>query len=133
MKKSHFPLSIILCDLNGLKLTNDVFGHSLGDTLILENAQLLSSFARSSDIVTREGGDEFIMLLPTTTAEEAYSMVEAMKGRCKEIRVNELHLSTAFGTATMETMEDEYYQAYHTAEKHCMQINSEPLPSIRRN
>ena len=118
LKKSHFPLSIILCDLNGLKLTNDVFGHSLGDTLILENAQLLSSFARSSDIVTREGGDEFIMLLPTTTAEEAYSMVEAMKGRCKEIRVNELHLSTAFGTATMETMEDEYYQAYHTAEKH---------------
>lgn len=114
----HYPLSIILCDLNGLKLTNDVFGHSLGDALIVENAQLLSSFARSSDIVTREGGDEFIMLLPHTTAGEAHSIVEAMRSRCRGISVNELYLSTAFGTATLETMKDEYYQAYHEAEKH---------------
>lgn len=117
LHRGHFPLSIILCDLNGLKLTNDVFGHSLGDTLIVENAQLLTSFARSSDIVTREGGDEFIMLLPSTTALEARSIVKEMRNRSRGIRVNELQLSAAFGTATMEAMGDEYYEAYHAAEK----------------
>ncbi|MBN2861346.1 MAG: diguanylate cyclase [Sphaerochaetaceae bacterium] len=129
---SHYPLSIILCDLNGLKLTNDVFGHSIGDTLIVENAQLLSSFARSSDIVTREGGDEFVMLLPATTAEKAHSIVEAMRNRCKEISVNELHLSTAFGTATLETMKDEYYSAYHTAEKHLYADKLKTSPEYKK-
>ncbi len=117
LNRSHFPLSIILCDLNGLKLTNDVFGHSFGDALIVENAQLLTSFARSNDIVTREGGDEFIMLLPATAAHEARRFVNEMRNRSRGIRVNELQLSSAFGTATMERMGDEYYEAYHAAEK----------------
>lgn len=58
------PLGIIICDLNGLKLINDTFGHVAGDELIKRAATLLKSVFRDGDVVARIGGDEFVVLLP---------------------------------------------------------------------
>lgn len=63
------PLSIIMGDLNGLKLTNDIFGHHAGDELLRRSAEILKQATRSEDILARWGGDEFIILLPKTNEE----------------------------------------------------------------
>ena len=68
----QLPFSIMMGDVNGLKLTNDVFGHNAGDNLLRKVAEVLKNACRQEDIIGRWGGDEFIILLPNTTEEEAY-------------------------------------------------------------
>ncbi len=62
----HFPVSIIMVDIDGLKETNDTYGHSAGDTLICKMSSILKRAFRAEDIVARIGGDEFVVLLPDT-------------------------------------------------------------------
>lgn len=57
------PVSIIVCDLDGLKFVNDTLGHATGDTVLAASAKVISSAFRESDIVARIGGDEFAILL----------------------------------------------------------------------
>lgn len=68
------PLSIIIGDINGLKMLNDALGHSEGDKLITETAGLLLSCCRENDVLARTGGDEFSILLPNTTRDEAFEL-----------------------------------------------------------
>lgn len=65
------PLSLLLIDLDYFKSVNDAFGHSRGDAVLLEWVGRLSAAIRSSDLPFRYGGDEFVVLLPNTTAVHA--------------------------------------------------------------
>lgn len=63
------PVSILVADIDGLKLTNDAHGHSAGDELIRVAGNILKSSLRVEDVVARFGGDEFVVLLPGVGAE----------------------------------------------------------------
>ncbi|WP_088226195.1 diguanylate cyclase [Desulfosporosinus sp. FKB] len=63
----NFPISLIIGDVNGLKLINDVFGHLKGDELLQKAALAIRNSCRSDEIIARWGGDEFVILLPKTT------------------------------------------------------------------
>jgi len=76
----HLPLSIIMGDVNGLKLTNDAFGHAMGDSLLQKSAEALKAVCRSDDVVCRYGGDEFIVLLPGTSGAEAEQIAKRFQG-----------------------------------------------------
>ncbi|MGG4268188.1 diguanylate cyclase [Peribacillus simplex] len=65
----HFSLSII--DLDHFKKVNDLYGHSMGDLVLVEFAQFIKSNIRSSDLICRYGGEEFVIVFPDTSNEEA--------------------------------------------------------------
>ena len=65
------PLSVVLFDLDDFKRYNDCHGHNAGDAALREVARVAARVVRRSDIVSRWGGDEFVVLLPTCTAREA--------------------------------------------------------------
>ena len=67
-KEEYLPISIIMCDINGLKLVNDSFGHYSGDALLKKAAETIKKACRKDDIIARIGGDEFVVILPKVTS-----------------------------------------------------------------
>lgn len=74
--KDHLPISVIVCDVDGLKLVNDAFGHIAGDNLLISATELLKKYCREKDIAIRTGGDEFSVFFPMTSNAE----IEAIFG-----------------------------------------------------
>lgn len=77
----QFPISIIMSDVDNLKEINDNFGHRSGDQLLKNLANLLLSVFRNEDIICRIGGDEFVALLPETSAPETKMIIERLNKR----------------------------------------------------
>jgi diguanylate cyclase (GGDEF)-like protein len=65
------PLTLMMIDVDNFKTTNDTFGHLVGDTVLKQAASLIKKSTRNCDFVARYGGDEFSVILPETTEEEA--------------------------------------------------------------
>ncbi|MDD4122645.1 MAG: diguanylate cyclase, partial [Eubacteriales bacterium] len=83
----NLPLSVIFADINGLKMTNDIFGHAAGDELIKKSAKILVRSCRENDIIARIGGDEFIILLPNTSEEKAEKVISRINSEFLDARV----------------------------------------------
>ena len=72
------PLSLVVCDIDRFKKLNDKFGHQFGNHVLEKIAQTLSS-GRTSDIACRYGGDEFVLILPSTNIQQGYEVVERIR------------------------------------------------------
>lgn len=73
------PVSLIMFDLDNFKLINDTSGHLIGDEVLKEVALRIKNNVRSDDIVARFGGEEFAVILPKLTAEQAYMIAERIR------------------------------------------------------
>jgi diguanylate cyclase (GGDEF)-like protein len=71
----NYPFSVIQIDLDKFKLINDEEGHVAGDEALKKVATLLQNACRESDIIARTGGDEFTILLPEATKEDAEKVI----------------------------------------------------------
>ncbi|MDD5015503.1 MAG: PAS domain S-box protein, partial [Atribacterota bacterium] len=87
-----YPLSVVMLDVNGLKVVNDTFGHPEGDRLLKHLSQILVSISRQGDILARIGGDEFVILLPSTTSEDAHNFCERIKRVCRQDKIKPIYL-----------------------------------------
>ncbi len=98
---AYLPLSIIIGDINGMKLINDAFGHSAGDKLLIKTADILKHCSRPNDIIARIGGDEFLILLPNTDAKTANAIAENIRLTCESNQSPDdlIRVCIALGTA----------------------------------
>jgi diguanylate cyclase (GGDEF)-like protein/PAS domain S-box-containing protein len=104
--KRNWPLSVIVGDINGLKLINDSFGHEIGDDLIKKSAEAIRKGCREDDIICRIGGDEFIILLPKTDAPEAEKIISRIQNITSEKKVGTLSVSISLGSDTKIDVSD---------------------------
>lgn len=98
--REGLPLSVVIADVDHFKLYNDTFGHPAGDAALRRVAAILRGQIRSRDLVTRYGGEEFALILPATTAEEARRLTERL---CRSIAHSSWELrgiTASFGVAT---------------------------------
>ncbi len=100
------PLSLITLDLDHLKTINDEHGHDAGDHAIRLVAQVLKGAVRSFEIVARQGGDEFAVLLPNTNAHEAEKLAERLRVEVASRSVEGVPLSESIGVASRDASHD---------------------------
>jgi diguanylate cyclase (GGDEF)-like protein len=97
------PVSVIMCDANGLKFFNDNFGHPAGDALLKETVALIQDTVGDEGEVMRIGGDEFVIFCPGSSEDAGKSLVERLREQEKERRVGGLPISNSYGVATAAT------------------------------
>jgi diguanylate cyclase (GGDEF)-like protein len=93
------PLTILLLDLDGLKAVNDRFGHAGGDELIRCFAQCLNKAIRGSDLAVRQGGDEFLVLLPDCKLDEVRYVLNRLSGHKLDLEGTSLAIAFSAGWA----------------------------------
>jgi diguanylate cyclase (GGDEF)-like protein len=74
------PLTLLALDLDKLKYVNDTFGHAAGDEVIKSFAARINKAIRGSDVAIRQGGDEFLLLLPECKSEEVRHVLLRLSG-----------------------------------------------------
>ena len=115
----YLPLTVIMGDINGLKVINDSIGHQQGDRVILAAANILKTCLREDDVLARTGGDEFTALLPKTDGAAAQHLVEMIRSACQQSAEegDELRfVSLSLGWATKREPDEPVDQVYKAAE-----------------
>lgn len=98
-QERNLPFALMVIDVDGLKLTNDAFGHDTGDKLLQKAAAILQSACRADDIIGRAGGDEFTILLPRTSRAAAKEVKRRILEAAAQERVGQVPVSFAVGYA----------------------------------
>jgi diguanylate cyclase (GGDEF)-like protein len=109
--------SVIFIDFDGLKLINDKFGHRVGDKALKLTAKVLQDSVRDFDIVSRWGGDEFIIGLIDTNKEEALKVVGRIKRKLASVRIKRQNLSVSFGVAVAVDKKEKVLNLYELIER----------------
>jgi diguanylate cyclase (GGDEF)-like protein/PAS domain S-box-containing protein len=119
-QEKYHPLSIIICDINGLKLINDAFGQEKGDEFIIKTAEALKKFAGKNVVLTRTGGDDFTFILPNTQKNQVLKIVEKIKVKFKEKAVlisgKKYSINISIGYCTKNSINTSIEKALNEAE-----------------
>ncbi len=113
----QFPITVVMVDINGLKLVNDAFGHAEGDRLLQNVADILQGACRGEDILARTGGDEFAILLPRTSAQVADAVIARLRLRCRQQQDKPFTVSISLGAATKEDPSEDIWKLLSRAEE----------------
>ncbi|MGM0641970.1 MAG: PAS domain S-box protein, partial [Thermotogota bacterium] len=115
-----YPITIVIGDLDRLKTVNDNYGHKKGDEYIINAADILKSTARTEDIVSRIGGDEFAVVLPTTNQKEAEIFCQRIQKNIEEFNKNKdliKPLSISLGFEVMEDSSQSLNKTFNKADQ----------------
>lgn len=120
MKSTNPPTSIIMGDVNGLKLTNDLFGHIKGDALLQAIAAIIKKSCPESAFAARWGGDEFVICLPQTDENQAEEIKRKIQMMCREANQEYCDKiivpSISLGCATRNDGSSDIYKTMEKAE-----------------
>ncbi|MFW6309243.1 MAG: PocR ligand-binding domain-containing protein [bacterium] len=116
----QLPVSILMADLNGLKLVNDTYGHERGDQMLKSTAKILRDSCRSEDLIARWGGDEFVILFPQTELNDARKIYDRIKDKChlnqENCSENEVPISIALGLSVKTNPVENIHETLKRAE-----------------
>jgi diguanylate cyclase (GGDEF)-like protein len=112
----QLPISIIMADLNGLKLINDTYGHSTGDEMLKRTAAILKEVCRKEDILARYGGDEFVVYLPCTREEDTQVISRRITRAFDEEQIKDVPITISIGMAAKTDAEQDITAVLRAAE-----------------
>jgi diguanylate cyclase (GGDEF)-like protein len=114
--RKHLPLALMVIDVNGLKLTNDAFGHETGDQLLKQVAELLNKTCRYDNVIGRMGGDEFCVIMPNTDETRADTVVAGIKETAAALKLMPIIVSLAVGYAVKHSPDQDIKSVMMTAD-----------------
>jgi len=98
--RANRPLALVLMDLDHFKFVNDFYGHLEGDVVLQRVGHILEQNCRRSDVVARYGGDEFVILMPETTVEQARQLANKLRGWiASDPLLRDKNITASFGIA----------------------------------
>ena len=101
--RSNTPMAILMLDIDDFKIINDQFGHDGGDTVLKESGAFLNTFFRSSDIVFRIGGEEFLALIYNTDEAGAINVANKLRKEFEQLPLIPNHAVTlSIGVASLQ-------------------------------
>lgn len=125
-----WPLSIMVCDINGLRMINDSYGYQEGDKLIVEVGQIIENCCRAGDVLGRINGGEFHLVMPKTSSEESHNLAKQIQRKIEEYNRSKkqplYEISLSVGHSTIENENQTLGEALKNAEdylKHRKLIN----------
>ncbi|MEA2098858.1 MAG: diguanylate cyclase [Campylobacterota bacterium] len=110
-KRDEAELSILILDIDKFKNINDTFGHKTGDDVIIALAKMLQDSSRESDIISRWGGEEFVILLPNTKLKSAITLSEKIRKNVENLIIftednKELKFTISIGVSAIDKEND---------------------------
>lgn len=123
VKNNKCKLCIAMIDIDDFKMVNDNFGHIFGDCVLVELSKLLIQSCRITDFVGRYGGEEFILVLPNTSQQDAFYLVERIRSNIEDMEFeNKIHITVSVGFSEYKSgtakelihcADNKLYQAKH--------------------
>lgn len=127
----NLPLCIIMADVNGLKLINDSFGHQAGDELLVKVGEVLKKACRADEIISRIGGDEFVILIPNMEDDQAEDLIRRIITISEEETVAFVNLSVSFGWEMKRNADEDIHEIFNRAEDYMYKKKLFEGPSMR--
>lgn len=118
IQEDVFPLTLMMLDINGLKLINDSFGHQMGDALIVKVVNQISEISKLDTRIYRYGGDEFVLVYPHMDYYEALAMLTKLKEGCAKEKIGPIEISVSVGFEIMYSASDSIQETLTEAENH---------------
>ncbi|MCF7923486.1 MAG: diguanylate cyclase [Candidatus Izimaplasma sp.] len=98
--KKYYPVSLAIADVNGLKVFNDALSHAVGDKLLVKTANIFTKNSKEADFVARIGGDEFVIIMPNTSNEQANNRLLRIEKELNQEKIADIPISISFGVET---------------------------------
>ncbi|WP_350978713.1 diguanylate cyclase [Shewanella sp. AC34-MNA-CIBAN-0136] len=117
-KRHHFPVTLVILDIDYFKKINDEFGHNVGDDILCRFADELSVNMRKENLICRWGGEEFVILIPEATSAMVFKHIEALRQKISQMDfapIDKLTFSAGMATLRIEEPFKEWFQRADSA------------------
>jgi two-component system cell cycle response regulator len=117
-QRHHYPVSMMVVDLDHFKAVNDNHGHATGDLVLEETGQLLNRSFRDGDLVSRYGGEEFVVLLTHCDGDNAVKKAEKLRVDLENLKPAGLTITTSIGVTSIEVGCTRHFEAmFHAGDE----------------